>query len=200
MPARRPSGQSSTRATILDVAERLVQHRGFNGFSYADVAGELGVTTAALHCHFPGKAELGQALITRYAERFEQALEGIDATDAPAPVKLRAYSNLYLAVLREQRMCLCGMLAAEYQTLPEAMRTTVVRFFDDNHAWLAGLLEAGRAEESLYFRGSAPAAAQMIVGTLEGAMLVSRPYADTARFQIIADGLIEGLANSAPRH
>ena len=38
------------------------------------------------------------------------------------------------------------MLAAEYQTLPEAMRAIVVRFFDDNHAWLADLLEAGRTD------------------------------------------------------
>jgi TetR/AcrR family transcriptional repressor of nem operon len=33
-----------------------VQIRGFNGFSYADVAGELSLTTASLHYHFPGKA------------------------------------------------------------------------------------------------------------------------------------------------
>ena len=42
------------------VAERLVQVRGFNGFSYADVADELDITKAALHYHFPGKAELGE--------------------------------------------------------------------------------------------------------------------------------------------
>ncbi len=29
---------SDTRTAILDIAERLVQARGFNGFSYADVA------------------------------------------------------------------------------------------------------------------------------------------------------------------
>ena len=195
MATRRSADQSGTRTAILDVAERLVQHRGFNGFSYADVAAELGVTTAALHYHFPGKAELGEALITRYAQRFGEALEGIDAMDVSIPTKLRAYSDLYLGVLRDQRMCLCGMLAAEYQTLPEAMRAIVVRFFDNNHAWLAGLLEAGRTERSLHFAGTAPAAAQMIVGALEGAMLVARPYADLSRFQVIADGVIGGLAN-----
>ncbi len=61
---------ADTRTAILDAAERLVQTRGFNGFSYADVSSELGLTTAALHYHFAGKAELGLALITRYAERF----------------------------------------------------------------------------------------------------------------------------------
>src|SRR6195256_369264 len=103
---------------ILDVAERLVQLRGFNGFSYADVAAELGVTKASLHYHFPGKAELGEALIRRYASRFIDALRQIDADTAGVQEKLAAYANLYADVLKEQRMCLCGMMAADYATLP----------------------------------------------------------------------------------
>ena len=58
------------RPAILDVAERLVQVRGFNGFSYADIAAELQITKAALHYHFAGKADLGETLIARYADRF----------------------------------------------------------------------------------------------------------------------------------
>src|SRR5579863_5869407 len=109
MRGRPGEEQSDTRSAILDVAERLVQSRGFNGFSYADVAGELGITKAALHYHFPGKSELGEALIVRYAARFVDALTAIDAQAAPAAVKLQAYADLYLAVLRNERMCLCGM-------------------------------------------------------------------------------------------
>src|SRR5215213_2190097 len=105
---------SNTATRILDSAERLVQARGFNGFSYADVAAELGVTKASLHYHFAGKTELGQALITRYAERFFTALEQIEGSVPAAPAKLDAYAGLYADVLRGQRMCLCGMLAAEY--------------------------------------------------------------------------------------
>ena len=36
-------------AHILDVAERLVQTRGFNGFGYADIAAELRITKARHH-------------------------------------------------------------------------------------------------------------------------------------------------------
>lgn len=182
--------QSDTRGAILDIAERLVQARGFNGFSYANIAAELGITKAALHYHFAGKAELGEALINRYAARFAQALAGIDADKASAFDRLVAYAQLYLAVLMEQRMCLCGMLAAEYQTLPDRMRGAVVAFFDSNNEWLVDLLEEGRSVGSIRFQGQATAAAQMIVGTLEGAMLVARPYADTARFRAITDQLL----------
>ena len=63
MAGTRPQRGQDTSTRILDVAERLVQVRGFNGFSYADVAGELNITKASLHYHFAGKAELGEALI-----------------------------------------------------------------------------------------------------------------------------------------
>ena len=188
-----------TSTQILDVAERLVQVRGFNGFSYADVAGELGVTKAALHYHFPGKAELGQALMARYAERFADALAGIEAEDASAPVKLEAYADLYADVLRGHRMCLCGMLAAEFHTLPRPLRDAVVAFLDDNEAWLERVLDRGRDAGTLHFDGSARAAARMIVGGLEGAMLVARPYEDLGRFQAAATGLLSSVIGAAPR-
>ena len=51
-------------------------------------------------------------------------------------------------------MCLCGMLAAEYETLPAAMSEAIVRFFDDNwQGWLGAVIEEGRADRSMSFDG-----------------------------------------------
>ena len=193
MVAERGRGDAGTATRILDVAERLAQMRGFNGFSYADIAIELGITKAALHYHFATKADLGEALIGRYAARFGEALAVIDAGTSAAPAKLRGYAELYADVLRSQRMCLCGMLAAEYPTLPGAMQASVVSFFDQNEAWLQEVLEHGRADGSLHFTGPARDAARMIISCLEGAMLVARPYRDFPRFQDAAASLITGL-------
>ena len=106
--------RADTSQRILDTAERLVQTRGFNGFSYADIATTLGVTKASLHYHFPAKAELGHRLIERYEKNFLAALETIDQTSTTAREKLKRYAQIYADVLRNNRMCLCGMLAAEY--------------------------------------------------------------------------------------
>ena len=182
-----------TATQILDVAERLAQNRGFNGFSYADVAAELHITKAALHYHFAGKAELGEALIGRYSARFVAALEALDSDATSAPAKLEGYANLYLDVLRDKRMCLCGMLAAEYQTLPQGMRAAVIQFFDVNEAWLHDVVVQGQREGTLHARGSAKETARAIVGGLEGAMLVARPYGDVARFQSATTHLLAGL-------
>jgi len=191
---RRRSETIDTRSRVLDVAERLAQTRGFNCYSYADIAAELRISKPSLHYHFPSKAELGEALIGRYAARFAEALGAIDDRGGGAPAKLDAYSGIYADVLKEQRMCLCGMLAADYDTLPKPMRDAVIRFFDANEAWLTRVLEQGVEEGALHLQGSASDAAQAIVSGLEGALLVARPYGDAARFQAAAAGLLRGLA------
>jgi TetR/AcrR family transcriptional regulator, transcriptional repressor for nem operon len=193
MASKQRSAAGDTATRILDIGERLVQVRGFNGFSYADVASELDMTTAALHYHFPGKAELGRALIERYTQRFLDALADIDARIPEAPDKLDAYAALYAGVLRGQRMCLCGMLAAEYQTLPDPMRDAVIAFIDANEAWVERVLSDGRQAGSIALSGPASDAARLIVSGLEGAMLVARPYGDLARFDTAAEGLLAGF-------
>ena len=186
----RQPDKTETREAILDIAERLVQNHGFNGFSYGDVSTELGITTAALHYHFHGKASSAKPF-ARYAARFGGALASIDARDEPASSKLQDYADLYLSVLRDERMCLCGMLTASTGLFRLACRgplsgssTTTMP------GW--GVYSRQAALRSLEFTGSAEAAAQMIVSTLEGAMLVARPYNDAARFEAAASLLMSG--------
>ena len=188
---------ANTRSRILDASERLVQIRGFNGFPAmrtwppsSPSPRPVSTTTS------PSKAELGEALITRYAERFAQALAAIDSDLTLAPAKLEAYANLYTEVLRQERMCLCGMLAAEYQTLPAPIRNAVVEFLDDNEAWLALVLENGREDGSLRFSDTAADTARSIVSGLEGAMLLARPYGAIERFETAAAQLLRSLAGT----
>jgi TetR/AcrR family transcriptional regulator, transcriptional repressor for nem operon len=191
--------QSDTATQILDVAERLVQVRGFNGFSYADVAAELKITKAALHYHFAGKAELGEALVTRYAARFADALAAVEARTTEAAARLDGFADLYLDVLRGHRMCLCGMMAAEYETLALPMQEAVVRFFEQTERWVACVLEQGRRKGTLAFIGPPAEMARVIVSGLEGAMLVARPFDDIARFQQTAGHLLSNLKITPPR-
>ena len=119
-------------------------------------------------------------------------LKEIDTQGLDAPAKLRAYADVYHGVVRNQRMCLCGMLAAEFQTLPEAMRapssgsSTTTR----PGSWpcwsgVAGTAPCGSQE----LHGTA----RTIVGGLEGAMLVARLHDDPDRFSAAADRLLQAL-------
>jgi len=191
---------SDTADRILDVAERLVQMLGFNGFSYADIAAELKITKASLHYHFATKAELGARLIARYHGRFQAALAAIDGESDDARRKLRHYAELYADVLRRNRMCLCGMLASDFATLPKPMKDGVRVFFDANEAWLTRVVEEGRRARSLRRDGQAQETARMVVSSLEGAMLVARSYGDVQRFESAATRLFADMESSRAEH
>jgi TetR/AcrR family transcriptional regulator, transcriptional repressor for nem operon len=182
-----------TATRILDVAEGLAQTRGFNGFSYADIAEALGIRKASLHHHFPSKAQLGRALLERYAAAFARALQAIDAAGGDAFDKLARYVKLYDQVMVRDRLCLCGMLAAEYSTLPRPMQQAVREFFEQNERWLTKLVEEGRRGRSL--RAGAPArdVARVLISALEGAMLLARSYEDPARLSAVVQPMLADL-------
>ncbi|MDB5380161.1 MAG: putative transcriptional regulator, TetR family [Rubritepida sp.] len=198
-PTTQTAPRADTSARILAEAQRLVQTRGFNGFSYADIAAALGVTKASLHYHFPSKAELGRRLIDRYREHFLEALRRIDESGAEACGRLHAYIAIYERVLADDRMCLCGMLAAEYATLPGLMRDGLRTFFQANEDWLARLLAEGRAVGELDVAGDPREAANALTGALEGAMLVARAHGSTQSFRSSATLLIASVCGTSPR-
>jgi TetR/AcrR family transcriptional regulator, transcriptional repressor for nem operon len=193
LPRRAPS---TTSTQILDVAERLAQTRGFNGFSYADIAAELGITKASLHYHFATKADLGRALIERYTASFGAVLSAIETSGADAQDRLRRYVQVYGDVLGRDRLCLCGMLAAEVTTLPDEMQSAIRRFFDENELWLTRVLETGRRDRALTFAGDATEVAGALTAGLEGAMLLARSYGDSTRFSTAAARLLDDLTRA----
>ena len=134
------TNRSETSDRILDVAQGLVQTRGYNAFSYADIAAVLHVTKASLHYHFPSKASLGLSLIARYESRFRQLLDAIDAGNQTAAEQITSYMAIYAGVLADHRMCMCGMLAAEFETLPKSMQSALDHFFGMNETWLETVL------------------------------------------------------------
>jgi TetR/AcrR family transcriptional repressor of nem operon len=113
-----------------------------------------------------------------------------------APDKLRRYAALYDSVMRNDRLCLCGMLAAEFATLPESMQQALTEFFDANERWLARVLREGRSDGALAFRDTPADRARMLLGALEGAMLVARSYGDEKRFRTAAGQLLRDLGSA----
>ena len=189
-----------TSQQIMDIAQRLVQTRGFNAFSYADIARTLSLSKATLHYHFASKSDLGVRLIERYEDSFERTLGAIDLEGGEAPVKLRCYVDIYSRVLADECMCLCGMLAAEFVTLPKTMQTALDSFFKLNERWLVAVLEEGRGSGSLRFEGSAAEASQFIIDSLEGSMMMARFHGDMARFNAAARHLLADFGISSKSH
>lgn len=188
----------NTAERILDAAEKLVQVRGFNAFSYADVSKAVGIQKASLHHHFATKTDLGVALVERYRRVFLQALSDIESGADGAVERLERYIDLYRTVLRKRRMCMCGMLAADVATLPNPMRDSVAVFFAENESWLTRVLSQGMKGGELQFAGTPAAMAGFIVSSLEGAMLVARGRGEPGHLDDVASLLIANMRTPKP--
>lgn len=159
---------SETREQIMAEARKVAQAHGYNGLSFRELAKAVGVKSASIHYHFPTKGDLGAALARRYRED-AQAMLG-------EPGEPRAELARYVAIFRQalerdNRMCLCGIMAAEHDDLPEAVRVEVTAFADENVAWLARVLAAldpARSEADLHRHAAA------IYAALGGAQLAAR--------------------------
>ena len=139
------------------MAEELVQTRGLNAMSYGHVSARVGITNASLHYHFPAKADLTTALVTRYSERFFASLDEIERTKPDVADRLRAYAQIYAAVLASGRMCLCGMLASDFETLSPAAQ-------DSRLGVLRAQLRLARAHHRRGGRRGSPAGAGVVPG------------------------------------
>jgi len=120
---------SSTKNDILNSAQELIQTRGYNGFSYADISAIVGIRKASIHHHYPSKASLAAEVIRRYNDTFNVCLLNIAAQQSSWIEKIKAYMKLYENVLKEDKLCLCGMLAADVETLPSELKIEIQHFF-----------------------------------------------------------------------
>jgi TetR/AcrR family transcriptional regulator, transcriptional repressor for nem operon len=160
---------------IVDAAESLIQAVGYNGFSYEDVARIVGIRKPSIHHHFPSKVDLVAIVAQRYTARFEAQLAEITESEKRAPNRLQAYSTLFVTTYaQDRRLCICGMLGAEADSLPPVVMDEVKHFFDVNLKWLSGVLKAGAAEGSLNLTQSADSMAELYLSALEGSMLIGR--------------------------
>jgi len=170
MQTANPTGKA---LDILNSARMLMMDRGFNGFSFRDVAADVGIKSASIHYHYATKADLAAATARAYRRAFSDVTTQIDTGSATE--KLRAYGALFVTTLREQgQVCLGGMLAADVASLPDQVRTEVAQFFVDQADWVENVVREGQDNAQLRTDLDPAVFAKMFVSSLEGAMIVSR--------------------------
>src|ERR1700722_2349681 len=176
--------RTNSREAILAAAKRTAQAHGYDGLNFRDLAAEVGIKAASIYHHFPSKADLGAAVARRYWEDSASDLEALLA-ESPDPLhSLRRYPDTFRKALeRDNRMCLCSFMAAEYDDLPEPVKREVQAFADVNVAWLGRVLCAAAVvsvEES-------QVRARAIFAAVAGAQLMARSRADISLYDALID-------------
>ncbi|MBA3535703.1 MAG: TetR/AcrR family transcriptional regulator [Tatlockia sp.] len=180
---------SDKKNEILDCAQTLIQKRGYNGFSYADISSSVGIRKASIHHHFPTKVDLAMAVVERYREVFNTCLLNINSQKNWMN-KIKLYAELYKDVLDEDKLCLCGMLASDMETLPEEVRKGVRDFLYDNADWLVEVLAS--ANPQLPKQRLDNIAWQMI-NLLQGGIMMARTLQDPMVFSAGCEEMMSQL-------
>jgi TetR/AcrR family transcriptional regulator, transcriptional repressor for nem operon len=179
---------------VVDVAEGLIQRHGINGFSYDDIARQIGIKKPSIHHHFPAKSTLVAVVARRYMHRFMARLEQLERTHTSARERLLAYAGLFEQTYAENRkLCVCGMLGSEADDLPADVAAPVKEFFEGNLRWLSHVIASGIPPISLLTQQDVHNRAMMLLCALEGAMLVGRGLASDQSPARIAPAMITHL-------
>jgi len=171
----------SSSEQILDAAETRMRSMGYNAVSYRDIAADVGVKSASLHYHFPKKADLGVALVRRYAKNFHNTLAEETSSLSDPARKITVFIDLHRRALKNQGLiCLCAVFGAEAQGLPKDVTKGVRVFFEANIKWLAkNYREAGVSK--------AMTRAKAGVSLLEGALMIAIVNNDPSIFEAAAE-------------
>lgn len=164
-----------TKAKLLESAERLVRERGYNGFSYADLAQEIGIRTASIHYHFRAKSDLVLALIERYAQRIAAGLTELSRVASSGAHQIAGYVAVYRDALRDgNSLCLCVSLSADAQSLEPTASSALRTFHEDSIAWLTQAYTLAAKDGSIEHVAAPPSEAAATLALVEGAQLVGR--------------------------
>lgn len=186
----------TTADEILKSAWALVLAGGYNGFSYADIASEVGIRKPSIHHHFPTKADLVSVLVARYREEAEAGIAALEG-QIPGPLeRLGAYTGYWERCIADASapFCICALLANELPVLPEAVAQEVKAFFRMLSGWLVTIFEDGLRHGDFVLANSPRVEAETFMATVHGAMLSARAYEDPAIFGAITASLLQRLS------
>ena len=183
---------TTKREEILDVAEVMMRKAGYNGFSTREVAAAVEIKPASVHYYFPTKSDIGAAVTERYTERFLETLGPPSAFQGAPGAALAHYIDSFRkALFRDGAVCLCAVLGAEIDDLPEHVRQSTKVFFERNLEWLTTVISDGNEG----CRDAASGKAALVLAGLEGAMILSNSLANHTAFERAAERLLNAVSD-----
>ena len=166
---------SDMKTAIMDAAERRMRTGGFGGFSFREIAADVGIKSSSVHYHFPTKEDLAAAVIRRWTE---YTSEHIDQEFENDPDPVRVWTKAFRGTaFSDPHMCPCTVLGAASYDLPEQVAVEVKRFFK-------------MCQDKLVAQGLSPSKASEFLSTLVGAMVVANALRDTAEYDRATDAVL----------
>lgn len=180
------------RGRVLDAAARLFQDRGFHATGMRDVMHATGVSSGALHHHFPTKDALALAVITdRVAPVVRESwIDPVRTATSVSKGVARVFAELVRGIERRGSVAGCPLnnLAMELSFSNPQFRSPLQAIFTE---WQSALAErigetCGGAKLD---RAKRSAAAAFVIATYSGAMNLAKTTQSALPLQVAASYL-----------
>ncbi len=190
---------SPTAAQILAHARTLIIEGGYSGFSYADIATQVGIRKPSIHHHFPTKTDLVQVLVARYRIEAREGIAQLERQISDPLLQLQHYVGYWERCIGDASapICVCALLSAELPVLPERVAIEIRTHFRDLAAWLASVFERGAQQGRLQLTNTPRIEAEAFMATVHGAMLSARAYGEPEIFGLIMQRVLDRFAPAA---
>ncbi len=161
-----------TKDKIVALADEFIREKGYNAFSYKDIADTLALRNAAIHYSFPTKEALGVQVVNRELDLF--TLHQASWLSLAPQERLKKLFDRFEAYNCQRLICLMGSLSPDFETLPVLLQGKVRELSNRLLDWLSAVLQEGRSLGQLHFAGDAYDRSLIIMSDLMASLLLAR--------------------------
>lgn len=182
----------STRDQALSLARKYLQTKGYNGFSFQDIADDLKIKKASLHYYFVSKDEMIMELLKSYEDSYYSWTE---ANKSKSPEqKLKSMIQLYVTLSeKSQKICPVGALCADFLSLSSRAQESLVAFHSKQRDWIKSTLSEGIKVGSFKKIRSVSVEADQLITLILGGLQVARMRQESKSFEHMLKTKVQSL-------
>ena len=161
-----------TREQIVDVARNLIRTRSYLGFSFQDVADQVGIRKASLYHHFATKEALG-------IEVLNESIQGFRRWSTSKERKPDEVIDAYCRMLRNSLhagdgVCPTGALAPGWGLIGDELRRAVRDLRNEHVNWLTKVFIGDKSFGGAKHSAAMARSAGFVFVVCQGALLSAR--------------------------
>ncbi len=169
--------RTDTRERLIDAAYRLALRKGFDRTSISQVIAEANVQRGSLYHYFPGKDDLGLAVLERDRTAFMAMLT---STLPPSGDPTQVLTHFFDTILESHSAtgfvggCLWGNTALEMSDTNPDYAQLVTEVFNEWRAKVEAVIRRGQDQDTFRKDIASGDLARLVVAGIEGGIMMSR--------------------------
>lgn len=190
---------SDAKERLVATAASLFHQRGYTAVSVADICDAADLKKGSFYHFYASKLDLALDAIEQYARGYEALLIGCLRPGATAMDQIRTMFEALGKTLQQghnrdgcMRGCPIGNLALEMSDREEAIRRKIAKVFEALTAGVEGLIRGGVARGEFAVANPRDAA-EGLVATIQGAIVLSKTANDPAVFSRVAGAALDAF-------